>query len=165
ASTAVSWLAVGAAGFTGYWLVNTGHLGGLAVYEHGVGTPGMVAMADDAASVETSTTGSSDDVRVTFFVSNVQPVITDNCLRCHGGGERTKARLNLRTIEGMLAGGRSGPAIVPGSPEMSLLMQRITEADPDEVMPPTGDRLSAEEISAIAQWIRDGAAWPASAGS
>ena len=54
--------------------------------------------------------------QVSYFESRVRPLLSDNCFRCHGGepGKKPKAGLVLTTLEGMLQGGESGPALVPG---------------------------------------------------
>ena len=55
--------------------------------------------------------------QVTFFESKVRPVLAANCFRCHGGepGKEPKAGLILNTLKGMLQGGESGPALIPGN--------------------------------------------------
>src|SRR5262249_36339643 len=60
-----------------------------------------------------------------------------------------------------LRGGESGePAIVPGSSAKSALIRRVTSSDEDEVMPPEGKRLSANEVQLLRAWIDAGASWP-----
>ena len=64
----------------------------------------------------------------------------------------------------MLTGGETGPAVVPGRPEDSELIRRITAVDDDDVMPPSPrKRLAEEEIEAMRQWILAGALWDAAA--
>src|SRR5262245_13133290 len=62
------------------------------------------------------------------FEKDVLPVLTAACLKCHGA-DRPKAKLDLRTLTGMLKGGDSGPAIVPGSSDRSLLYQMIHKGE------------------------------------
>ena len=59
-----------------------------------------------------------------------------------------------------MRGGTEGLAIVPGKPEESPLVGRIASADPDEVMPPKGEKLTAEQVALIRDWVARGAHWP-----
>lgn len=93
-----------------------------------------------------------------FFEKNVQPVLAARCLSCHGSGAMGGLRLDSR--QAMLAGGQSGPAIVPGDPERSLLMAAVRHTGLVK-MPMGGEKLSGEQVQALATWIKDGAAWPA----
>jgi mono/diheme cytochrome c family protein len=95
------------------------------------------------------------------FQREVEPIFAEHCAQCHGvdAGER-KSGLRLDVRDAALKGGDSGaPAIVPGQPDQSELVRRITATDPDEVMPPPSYKkpLSAKEIETLQQWIRDGA--------
>jgi hypothetical protein len=92
-----------------------------------------------------------------FFESKVRPVLIKNCYTCHTVLESSGLRLDSR--EAMVKGGRRGPAIVPGKPEESLLVQAIHYQEGGLRMPPPG-ALALDEIQAIEQWIRDGAVWP-----
>jgi mono/diheme cytochrome c family protein len=88
----------------------------------------------------------------------VRPVLAARCYACH-----TDARsggLQLDSREHMLAGGKSGPAVKPGDPDGSLLIQAIRQTHPKPKMPP-GGKLKDEEIAAIAAWVKAGAEWPA----
>jgi mono/diheme cytochrome c family protein len=91
----------------------------------------------------------------------VQPILAEHCARCHGGDEKTRAaglRLDIR--DGALQGGESGDAaIVPGHPDRSALVKRITSTDPDVVMPPPSENkpLTAAQKETLRKWIADGA--------
>ncbi|WP_010584914.1 DUF1553 domain-containing protein [Schlesneria paludicola] len=95
------------------------------------------------------------------FQRDIQPILAEHCTLCHGvDAADRKSGLRLDQRDGALKGGESGiAAIVPGSPEMSELMKRVTSADPDAVMPPPSHNkpLSAKEISQLSEWIKDGA--------
>ena len=96
-----------------------------------------------------------------FFESKVRPVLADNCYKCHSAkAEKVKAGLLLDSREGVLKGGDSGPAIVPGDPEKSLLIKAIRYTDPDLQMPPKGDKLSEQQISDLVAWVKMGAPDP-----
>jgi mono/diheme cytochrome c family protein len=94
---------------------------------------------------------------VESFEKLVRPVLSANCFTCHGP-EKQKGGLRLDSRAAMLTGGDSGPAIVPGHAEQSLLIKAIHYAD-EPRMPPKG-RLSAEAIAALTAWIQQGAPWP-----
>jgi len=91
-----------------------------------------------------------------FFESRVRPVLVARCQSCHGG-DKQKADLRLDSLVGMLRGGESGAAIVPGDPGASNLVAAIRHKSWE--MPPDG-KLPAEQIEAIEAWIRRGAHWP-----
>jgi cytochrome c553 len=99
-----------------------------------------------------------------FFEKNVQPVLASRCSSCHSVDTLTSAGLSLDNREGVLKGGASGPAIVPGKPDESLLMRRITADDPNVRMPKGDEALTAKEIADLKTWIADGALWPLKSG-
>jgi hypothetical protein len=82
---------------------------------------------------------------------DVLPVLTKQCLGCHGG-LRQKGGLDLRTVPAMLRGGKSGPALQAGKPDSSLLWQRVA----GDEMPPGDRKLSEVEKQHLRQWIADG---------
>lgn len=93
-----------------------------------------------------------------FFEKSIRPVLAKNCTRCHGL-EKQRGNLRLDSREAMLQGGDSGPAIVVGKPEKSLLIKAIRHVDEDLQMPPKG-KLKNEEIDNLTQWIKQGSPWP-----
>src|SRR5208282_5289139 len=104
---------------------------------------------------------SPDDLQ--FFEAKIRPVLADNCYKCHSRlADKIKGGLMLDTREGMLHGGDTGPAVVPGKPEDSLIIDAISYKDADLQMPPKGDKLSDQEVSDITDWIRRGAFDPRS---
>src|SRR5262245_50648690 len=83
-----------------------------------------------------------------FFENKIRPIFANNCYKCHSQqAEKVKAGLLLDTKEGVLKGGETGPAIVPGDPEKSLLIKAVRYTDPDLQMPPKGKKLSETEIA------------------
>lgn len=90
------------------------------------------------------------------FVSDVAPIIADNCLRCHGANN-PRARLRLDTFAGWKRGGQSGPLLVTGRSRNSLLMLRLTASNAQRRMPQNGQALEQGELAAIAAWIDQGA--------
>ncbi|MDF1815855.1 MAG: hypothetical protein P1V20_26890, partial [Verrucomicrobiales bacterium] len=94
------------------------------------------------------------------YEKEIQPILSENCLDCHGPEkEKSAFRVDQRAV--MLHGGDSGlPAIVPGEPEKSFLIEVINGSDPDMAMPPKGDPLTASQVALIEKWISEGAVWP-----
>ncbi len=96
------------------------------------------------------------------FNTHIRPILNQNCTSCHGG---VKAAGDISFVYRETAtkkGKRSGrPVIVPGKPEESELMARITSGDKDYRMPPAdhGPALPAEKIALLRDWIRQGAPW------
>ena len=88
-----------------------------------------------------------------LFETVVAPLLTRRCAGCHVGDE-AKGKLDLATQEKQLAGGESGPALVPGQPDKSLMWQRVAS---DE-MPPKHP-LTEEEKQLFKTWIETGAVW------
>ena len=101
-----------------------------------------------------------DAAAVAFFEKQVRPLLVEHCHGCHSAmAKKTRGGLALDSRDAILAGGETGPAVVPGKPEDSVLLHRLRGDDPDEdIMPPSG-KLPDEQIAAIEKWIRDGAVW------
>ncbi len=94
------------------------------------------------------------------FQTRVQPIFAKHCVDCHGP-DKQKSRLRLDTPQNILKGGNSGePVLLPGRSAESHLIQLVTSADPDEMMPAKGERLSAEQIELLKSWIDQGAQMP-----
>jgi len=93
-----------------------------------------------------------------FFETRVRPVLADRCGGCHG--ENAASGLRVDSRDGLLQGGKRGPAVVIGDPGASLLMQVVLGEHASLRMPPAGP-LASTEIAALESWIRDGLAWPA----
>ena len=96
-----------------------------------------------------------------FYTAHVAPVLQANCLRCHGGMNH-RGGLSMSNREGLLKGGKSGPAIVPGHPEQSLLVRLVRQENltADQRPMPLKGKLSSSEIATLEEWIRMGAAMP-----
>ena len=87
------------------------------------------------------------------FEAHVRPILKAHCFDCHGAEEEPKGKLDLRLARLMKRGGESGPAIEPGMPDASLLLQRIKAGE----MPPGATKVSAREIETLTKWIAGGA--------
>ncbi len=96
-----------------------------------------------------------------FFESKIRPIFADNCYKCHSAEQgKTKGDLTLDTREGWIKGGKTGPAIVPGNADKSLLLQAVRYADADLQMPPKGEKLSDTQIADLTAWVKMGAPDP-----
>src|SRR5882672_9204448 len=96
-----------------------------------------------------------------FFETKVRPVLVENCYKCHSAGaEKIKGGLLLDTRDGVLKGGDTGPVIVPGKPDESLLVKAIRYTDKDLQMPPADKKLPDNLIADLVEWVRIGAPDP-----
>ena len=96
-----------------------------------------------------------------FFENKIRPLLTDKCYKCHSTqAEKVRASLLLDSKEGVLKGGETGPAVVPGEPDKSLLIKAVRYTDPDLQMPPKGNKLADEQIADLVAWVKMGAPDP-----
>lgn len=93
------------------------------------------------------------------YVTEVKPILRERCFACHGALQQ-QGELRVDTAGWMLQGGDSGSAVVPGSAEQSLLIERVTDPDAGSRMPPEGEPLTAEQIDLLRRWIASGATAP-----
>ena len=101
--------------------------------------------------------------QIEFFEGRVRPVLAEKCFQCHSSRTSTPfGGLRLDSRQGLLNGGDSGPAVVPGQSADSAIVQRV-QGRP-VLMPPTG-RLDDDEITALIQWVDMGAPWPVATAS
>lgn len=100
----------------------------------------------------------------TFFENKIRPLLAKHCFECHSE-DAQEGELRLDRRGAMLAGGRSGKAVLPGDPAGSLLIRVIRRVDQDMKMPPDdAKKLSAEEIEQFTAWVKMGAPFPGSEG-
>ena len=93
-----------------------------------------------------------------FFEKKVRPVLVESCVECHGP-RKQRGGLRLDSRAALLAGGDSGPVVVPGKPNASLLIKAVHYSAEKPQMPPRG-KLKNAQIAALTQWIADGVHWP-----
>ena len=99
---------------------------------------------------------SADEVS---FSQDIRPILNQNCVHCHGG-VRQKNGVSFIFREEALGVGKSGhPTIVPGKPDASELIARITSTDPEARMPYHAPPLSPPQIALLRRWIKEGAKW------
>ena len=97
-----------------------------------------------------------DPAEISFFENEIRPLFATHCLECHGEVQQQGA-LRLDTRAAALAGGESGPVIVPGAVADSLLIAAVRRESLE--MPPENE-LNAKEIQRLVEWIERGAHWP-----
>ncbi|HEY7057224.1 MAG TPA: PSD1 and planctomycete cytochrome C domain-containing protein [Vicinamibacterales bacterium] len=96
------------------------------------------------------------------FARDIQPILESHCYECHGS-KKTKNGLRLDRRGDAMKGGDTGPAIVPGDSEHSLVVRRLLGLDGEDQMPKDKDPLPDAQVALIRAWINQGAAWPESA--
>jgi hypothetical protein len=95
-----------------------------------------------------------------FFEKRIRPVLSEQCYRCHSEkAEKLKGGLHLDSREDLLKGGDTGPAIVPGDVENSLLITTVRWKDKDLAMPPKKP-LPPDQLADLEAWVKAGAPWP-----
>lgn len=112
----------------------------------------LLALSTPAGTASTLASGEVD------FERDVRPILETSCRECHSG-PIVQAELRLDSREGLVKGGISGTAVVPGRSAESLLLQRVRGEGGGLRMPP-GPPLTDGEIAALAAWIDAGASWP-----
>ena len=87
------------------------------------------------------------------YEQHIRPILKTHCFQCHGEEDHREGKLDLRLRRLIIAGGESGPALVPNNPETSPLLKRIRAGE----MPPKGKAVSSKELELIEHWIAAGA--------
>ena len=114
-------------------------------------------LAQEAVPANTVATTATDDAAgVEFFEKSIRPLLAARCFECHGP-QKQKGNLRLDSRAAVLKGGDTAPAVTPGKPEESLLVDAIRYGDTYQ-MPPKS-QLPPEEIAALVEWVRIGAPW------
>ena len=126
----------------------------------GCDAPGPGAPTANGAPAETgavSPVGETGAGPTTLTYANrIRPMLEPSCLGCHGRW-LPQASLSMTSREGLIRGGRSGPAIVPGDSTKGWLMHTLTVDSGKYRMPPEGPRLSESQVEVIRRWIDAGA--------
>ncbi|MFM8379134.1 MAG: DUF1553 domain-containing protein [Planctomycetia bacterium] len=116
--------------------------------------PFRLAVAVVAISVAGAVVARADDAH-----GAAQALILARCTECHGpDGQESHLRLDSRA--GILTGGDFGPAAVSGKADASEMIRRVKTTNPEQRMPPEGDRLTADEVATLSAWIDAGLPWP-----
>ena len=119
----------------------------------------LTACATWVVLITTTSFVAGDDAGLEFFEKQVRPILAARCFECHSDkSDKPKGGLRLDSRAAALKGGDTGPAIVPGKPKESLLVDAINYGELYQ-MPPKS-RLPAEEIAILTKWVEMGAPWP-----
>ena len=97
---------------------------------------------------------------IEFFEKKVRPLLVEHCFECHGE-KKQRGGFRLDSRETLLKGTDNGPGLIPGQPDGSRLMHAVRYAD--ELKMPPQAKLPQESIDILAEWIKQGAAWPENA--
>src|SRR5262249_2258793 len=100
---------------------------------------------------------------VAFFERSVRPLLVSRCQSCHSSATKKRGGRLLDSGPAILRGGDSGPALVPGDVQKSLLVQAVRHEHDTLRMPPA-KKLSPREIADLEEWVRRGAPFPAPEG-
>ena len=117
-----------------------------------------ILAAESPARPAVSPPAPAFDEQVRFFETRIRPVLVDRCHGCHGP-EKQWSGLRLDSREAMLQGGERGPALNPGDPEASRIIETIRHTNPDLKMP-EDEPLSAAQIADFELWVSWGAPFP-----
>lgn len=113
-----------------------------------------------AAAIGSRTLAAEKPEQIEFFENRIRPVLAQDCYQCHSSKGEADGGLVLDHRKGLLKGGDRGPAIVPGKPDQSLLIQAIRHDVEDMEMPSAAPKLDAAIIGDFEQWVRMGAPDP-----
>lgn len=127
---------------------NTGRCG---VVRCSLGVLAIVVLASGLSAAEPT------PQQLEFFETRVRPLLVEKCQSCHGS-KKEWAGLRLDSRAAILKGGETGPAVVPGQPQASLLIAAVRQTG-DLVMPPDGT-LTEQQIADLAEWISMGVPFP-----
>jgi uncharacterized protein DUF1549/uncharacterized protein DUF1553/cytochrome c len=124
---------------------------------------GAIASPEATVGAEPKTTNLPPPAtRSVGFVKDIQPILSDRCYSCHGP-DKQKGELRWDVKSSAFKTGEHGPIIVPRNSAASRVIKLVSGLEPDTIMPPRGDRLTAEQIGLLRAWIDQGAVWPETA--
>ncbi|MEI8379679.1 MAG: PSD1 and planctomycete cytochrome C domain-containing protein [Planctomycetota bacterium] len=120
---------------------------------------GLAALAGENTAAKSAEPATNDKKGIAFFEKRIRPVLVDSCYECHStrDGNKVKGGLALDSRDGLLRGGESGPALVPGSPDDSLLIEALRH---DGLEMPPNKKLPDTVIADFVTWIKMGAPDP-----
>ena len=121
----------------------------------------LISWAIGAAPDKSPSSAKEHSSRIVSFNDDIRPIFNQNCVGCHGG-VKMAGEVSFIYRHLALGKGESGKrVIVPGEPQNSEIMRRLTSSDPDDLMPPPehGPSLSDKDIGLIRTWIEQGANW------
>jgi len=103
--------------------------------------------------------------RIEHFEKKVRPILAENCYACHSTeAKKNKGGLLVDSLASLLEGGDTGPAIIVGQPDKSLLIEAVRQTNSELVMPPKA-KLTEAQIAILSDWVKEGAPWPVAEGA
>lgn len=119
--------------------------------------PGLLAALAAALGCLPAVAAAPDEARLAFFEQRIRPVLVEQCYECHSAqSKKLKGGLRLDTRAGVLRGGETRAAIVPGDASRSLLIESVGYGNRDLQMPPK-KRLPDSVVADLRKWVNDGA--------
>ena len=123
---------------------------------------GLLAAGVLCSALGTSAAAAATSAKIDFN-RDIRPILSENCYTCHGpDAAKLKSNLRFDLKESALGKAKSGEiAVVPGAPEKSEMIRRLTTTDPDDVMPPAKEdkALKPQQVELLKRWIKEGAVW------
>ena len=114
----------------------------------------LILLATGLITQQVLAAPTADDIE--YFEQHVRPLLAKHCFECHGP-KKQHAELRLDIHARVLEGGESGPAVVPGKPDESLLIEAVRRESFE--MPPE-EELTADQVAILVEWVQRGAVWP-----
>lgn len=112
--------------------------------------------AAEVAQSATKTPAAHDAAGIEFFERKIRPILVERCYGCHSAeSKKAEGGLLLDSRDGLLKGGDSGPALIVGDPDKSLLLIAVRHSDKDLKMPPD-DKLPVVQLTDLATWVKMG---------
>ena len=129
--------------------------------QQGLATTAAIVLATITALAlaPSGAAGADPSEAVDFFEREVRPLLVARCQECHSRADDLKGGLSLSSRAGLLAGGETGPAAVPGKPAESLLVEAVRYQG---IRMPPKAKLPQDEIDKLVRWVELGLPWPAS---
>ena len=143
-----------------------GHFGSLLVYGDGYLTKPLHTSAisetprpEPKTEPAVTSPATKQEPPAVDFLSQIEPILRESCWACHGATKQ-RGGLRLHTREAAFTNGNSGPSILPGDSEHSLLIVRVLGTDGEDRMPKNKPPLTDEQVLLLRRWIDAGATWP-----
>lgn len=126
-------------------------------------TGGLASLALALANIPGGFAAGPTPEQIELFETKVRPLFADQCYSCHSASGKIKGGLRLDEPTALLRGGDSGPVIVPGNVDASLLIKAVRYKDENLQMPPKDKKLGADQIASLEAWVAMGAPMPQNA--
>src|SRR5262249_25497169 len=116
----------------------------------------ILVLAATTAGVRAADDASLSSADRDFFEKRIRPLLVERCFECHSTKSvKKRGGLLLDSRDSLLRGGDTGPAVVVGQPDKSLLLRAVRYQDEHLQMPPKG-KLAERDLTALEEWVRRG---------